>query len=412
MMMTDSLPLSELLARRVHLQWFEGVAIVRAVGERLLGHEDTALRIPELNEIELVADGTVTLAVGTCAKEPVRRLGQLLQAMLTDAEVPVQLRLIVSQATAPMPSYSSPAEFGRALAYFERPDRAGLLAAVFARAQAAGPATAGVALTLDRIVPLPGAAAASTPADAHVRISRRSIAIVAALLAALIVAGAAALRAGTSTTTPGRRLSHATTTAADVVGAALLVGLSAVSNGVGLGRIVAADAAAQVPTAAPLSTSARARRTKPVRPIATARELEKFGVESVPTHTIVVYDTPDGGASMNEDLGAHSELPERGPATAVDHVVYAPGAYGVSPPVGVHAQLPRELPPTVDPANLSRIELVIARDGRVESAKLLGNRRDVQGGMFLSAVKAWEFRPATKDGNAVRYRKTILVSFE
>ena len=68
-----------------------------------------------------------------------RRLGQLLQAMLTDAEVPVQLRLIVSQATAPIPSYASLAEFDQALAYFERPDRAGLLKALFARAQAAGP---------------------------------------------------------------------------------------------------------------------------------------------------------------------------------------------------------------------------------------------------------------------------------
>ena len=92
--------------------------------------------------------------------------------------------------------------------------------------------------------------------------------------------------------------------------------------------------------------------------------------------------------------------------------VYAPGADGVSPPVGVRAQLPRQLPPTVDPATLSRIELVIARDGTVESARLLGTRRDVLGGMFLSAAKAWEFQPAMKDGFAVRYRKTILVSFE
>ncbi len=84
----------------------------------------------------------------------------------------------------------------------------------------------------------------------------------------------------------------------------------------------------------------------------------------------------------------------------------------MTPPVDVRPQLPRQLPPTVDPASLSRIELIIARDGSVESARLLGNRPDVQGGMFLSAAKAWEFRPATKDGVAVRYRKMILVSFE
>ncbi len=73
---------------------------------------------------------------------------------------------------------------------------------------------------------------------------------------------------------------------------------------------------------------------------------------------------------------------------------------------------PRTLPPTVNLDDLSRIEIVIAPDGSVESARLLDNRPDVLGGMFLSAVKAWEFHPATKDGVAVRYRKMILVSFE
>ena len=39
-----------------------------------------------------------------------------------------------------------------------------------------------------------------------------------------------------------------------------------------------------------------------------------------------------------------------------------------------------------------------------KSARLIGNRRDVLGGMLLSAAKTWEFAPATKDGLAVRYR--------
>ena len=123
--MTDALPLSDLLARRLNLEWYEGVAIVRGVAERLLEHQGAAVRIPELHQIELAADGSVALAGGVAANEPVRRLGQLLQAMLTDAEVPVQLRLIVSQATAPIPSYSSLGEFDQALGVFRaaRPRR-------------------------------------------------------------------------------------------------------------------------------------------------------------------------------------------------------------------------------------------------------------------------------------------------
>ena len=96
----------------------------------------------------------------------------------------------------------------------------------------------------------------------------------------------------------------------------------------------------------------------------------------------------------------------------IDPEVYAPGADGVSPPVGLRAAAAATAAADGRSRELSRIELIIARDGSVESARLLGTRRDVLGGMFLSAAKAWEFRPAMKDGVAVRYRKTILVSFE
>jgi len=135
-------------------------------------------------------------------------------------------------------------------------------------------------------------------------------------------------------------------------------------------------------------------------------------MERFPLRMASAYDAPDEHANLAEEAPRQEDSlvqPSEGP---FDSEVYAIGANGVTPPVGVRPQLPQQLPPTVDRASLSRIELIIARDGSVESAKLLGNRRDVQGGMFLSAAKAWEFRPATKDGVAVRYRKTILVSFE
>src|SRR5437867_11022662 len=103
--MTAALTLSDLLTRRLSLRWYEGIAIARDVAARLLEHQSSA--IPELHQIELMADGAVTLGGGVPVNEPVRRLGQLVQVLLTDADVPVQLRLIVSRATAPTPSYSS-----------------------------------------------------------------------------------------------------------------------------------------------------------------------------------------------------------------------------------------------------------------------------------------------------------------
>ena len=55
--------------------------------------------------------------------EPVRRMGQLLQALLAHAEAPVQLRLVITQATAPNPQYRSIRDYSDALGFFERPER-------------------------------------------------------------------------------------------------------------------------------------------------------------------------------------------------------------------------------------------------------------------------------------------------
>ena len=162
--MTGGLTLSELLARNPSVQWYEGIAIVRGVVAALLEHHrGDLLALPELHQIELLADGSVVVTGGGPANEPVRRLGQLLQATLSDTDVPVQLRLIVSQATAPMPLYASITEFDEALAYFERPDRGSLLKALVEKAAAIGPATANVVLALDDIAPLPDLTPATAP---------------------------------------------------------------------------------------------------------------------------------------------------------------------------------------------------------------------------------------------------------
>src|SRR5215210_5535296 len=121
--MTGGLTVSELLARNLSVQWLEGIAIVRGVVACLLAQQGSnPLALPELHQIDLRDDGTVVITGEIEVAEPVRRLGQLLQATLTDTDVPVQLRLIVSQATAPSASYPSVAAFDQALAYFERPD--------------------------------------------------------------------------------------------------------------------------------------------------------------------------------------------------------------------------------------------------------------------------------------------------
>jgi hypothetical protein len=95
---------------------------------------------------------------------------------------------------------------------------------------------------------------------------------------------------------------------------------------------------------------------------------------------------------------------------APDVAVYSAESIGVSPPVGVNLQLPRQLPPELDRNQLGKMELVIAPDGNVESAKLVKAPRNVHDSMLLSAAKAWQFRPATKNGIPVRYRKMVWIA--
>ena len=70
------------------MEWHEGVALVRGVAARLLDASGQAPAVPELHHIEISAAGQVNVTGGTIASEPVRRLGQLLQATLGHTEAP------------------------------------------------------------------------------------------------------------------------------------------------------------------------------------------------------------------------------------------------------------------------------------------------------------------------------------
>ncbi len=98
--MTEALTLSDVLARGVAVQWHEAVAVVRAVAAASMGSPEDTQHLPELHQIRVQPTGHVTVTGGTVVQEPVRRLGQLLQATLGHSEPPVQLRLLISQATA------------------------------------------------------------------------------------------------------------------------------------------------------------------------------------------------------------------------------------------------------------------------------------------------------------------------
>src|SRR5204863_339456 len=122
----------------VPIEWHEGVAIVQEAARRLL--EST----PRLTTTELSGDnvridltGAVSVPRDGVQDGPsaVSQLGALLRDLLPD-NLPVPLRLAVSQALSNPPHYASIASFSEGLSYFERPDPHSIIRAVYERWEA------------------------------------------------------------------------------------------------------------------------------------------------------------------------------------------------------------------------------------------------------------------------------------
>jgi hypothetical protein len=406
--MSTTLLVSEILGRGVTIEWFEAIALVRSVAERVL--DSVAGRsVPELDQVHLSADGTVTLSGANKNDEPVRRLGQFTQACLVQSEPPVQLRLLVSQATAPEPTYASIRELSEALGYFERPDRSQVLQGLWQRAQAAPATSNDQAVNLDAIVPLRKQEKPSQPS--RVRGARGPKRAVAAVAAVVMLFSAAAAYSTYRGVTPSKTdVTEMATKATDAVGTTLVKGISAVTETVGLGRLVPADAKPAPPPGAPARSSV-ARRPDAPRDRTTGTTMPPFRVFDLPAVPQPIPAVPPidfASAAVDETLQSTT------PTIAViqAEAVYSSSDNGVSPPIGVRPQLPRTLPADVSLEDLSQIELVIMPDGTVGSVKLVGAPSSVLDGLFLSAAKAWKFLPAQKDGRPVAYRKTVWLALQ
>jgi hypothetical protein len=145
MRMADKISMADLLASNIAIEWFEAVSLVREVCSVLIS-ERVEESTPDLVQILLTSSGKVTITGTAHGDAPVRRLGQLLQALLLrTTDPPVTLRLVLSEAMAAPPVYGSVADFDGALAYFERPDRYVVLSALYERS-----------MSLDANVPMAG----------------------------------------------------------------------------------------------------------------------------------------------------------------------------------------------------------------------------------------------------------------
>ncbi len=93
---------------------------------------------------------------------------------------------------------------------------------------------------------------------------------------------------------------------------------------------------------------------------------------------------------------------------------YSAADCSVTAPVALRQDLPAWWTP--DPRNAFRggglrgtLEVIITESGQVEAARLVKGLHPLYDSKLLAAARRWEYRPATRDGQAVRYRKVLDV---
>ena len=129
----SAISLHDLLARGTAVDWDEAVAIVEEMCEVAIATSGEEAPVPSLADVLLDANGRLTLSRQGHGETSPTAAGRALHALLANANVPMPLRLFVTQSTAPE-TYGSLRAFAAGLAYFDRPNRTALIQDVYKRA--------------------------------------------------------------------------------------------------------------------------------------------------------------------------------------------------------------------------------------------------------------------------------------
>jgi hypothetical protein len=96
--------------------------------------------------------------------------------------------------------------------------------------------------------------------------------------------------------------------------------------------------------------------------------------------------------------------------TTVEEQVYAGVEAGLVAPLALSRQFPLSPPADIRPDRLGVLEIVVGKQGDVETIKLHTPLNRYHERMVVSAAKAWRYRPAMKNGKPVRYRLTVTIT--
>ncbi|HWN86385.1 MAG TPA: hypothetical protein VNN99_14575 [Vicinamibacterales bacterium] len=371
----------EILNRRVVLAWYESVAIVAGLCSTLV--EDHATGVPAPGDVVLSRDGHILVSGHSRSTESVA-LPRLLHELLAVTPPPTSLRLFVLNAIS-SDGDKSPAVFGQALEYYERPGRAELIQAVRQRC-------------LETPIPEPGSASAETEEPeieaAPERPSRpghrRAWAVAATLVvcaSAVAVVVAAGRRPGSDKAVNQPRTVSGIVAQVAETGREVARGIAAALTSVSGNSHEVVSTPPVEPPAAPAKSASRRTAARRVTPV--------VADASVAGHVVGASGVPDVSEESEEettslDVDATAEV---FPPRLLDPV-----------------RLPHWAHPAGSTPNV--LELDISESGAVQRVRLITPATSLTDMMILSAAKTWVFAPATQDGQPISYRLTLNWVFE
>ena len=395
----------DFITRQVALEWYESVAIVAELCAILTSH-DASKSVPRAEDVLVNADGTLAVHGRIAAPPDVVDLSRMMNALLPGSAPPSPLRQFISKALTPGAYESLPA-FGEALAYFERPGRAGIIATAYERFHE----TPSERVYAARGTLVAEAVAVAAPVPAR---RKRPIGPWLAVVAGLLVA-ATAIAVWISADGSARLTSPAVTGRFDTI--------------IADARATTRNLEDSVREQLGFSPAVRPIRRQPVRPAAAAkppvrRVVPPAAARAVAATEPAVQDAvavPVVAASHAGARVASSAPPARaarlGPSevvvaeptdgsdvTLVDSTVYSLLSPDVQPPVLLTEHAMPSALRVVEPRIANAMELVVDATGTVERVRLLSTARRMADIMLLSAAKNWKFDPAMKAGEPVKYR--------
>jgi TonB-like protein len=403
--------------------WHEAVAIVQEVASQL----SPGLAVPAPEDL-LFEDNALVFGFGSESDElPVTSLAVLLQGLLEGIEAPGGLRDLATENAKPSPAHTTVQGFSRALAFYERPNRANDLSAIGGRLRGAKPVDAEqteFAKLRERVSrqaeekheeeqPSKG----TEPKKESRQLSSRQKALIAAASAAavLLIAFAGFARGSGKSVTPG-----VLERTEDVIARTISKGLDR------MGGVTAAAPSVEPRTAeAPERELPRDRRSNADDPIPTsttgrplARDIHlgrsapslaspphAAAAEPSRSSPVVTPVAPLPTAPAPSESVPPALLPA--PTNAGNEgAIYSRADPGVQPPAFIRPQMPKDPPPGVD---TGYFDIVVSQTGDVEQVQLVSPTRKFQERMLMAAAKAWKFRPAMLNGQPVKYRLKVPI---